>query len=153
MPVPVITALGFQIETEANPDRVASDTEAHLSILSETQLALSDADKKALRALGRAVSESHTPLIYVPAPVYTGLHQSPEYQVRSRAIAALIELLRSDYPTLEALASEAPHFPPRQMQNADHVTLPAAHAYTEWIAERLLERQKRLPKNEVPPGK
>lgn len=128
-----VQADGFMPEVESDPTRVEQDTADHLEELSASTPALSDVNAAGLQALAQLSLAHKLPLFVVLAPAHDQLAQSPRLQERLVQLAPLIEaqLAVSPYATY-ALQQPMP-FPADAMQNADHVLVDAARAYTRAV--------------------
>jgi hypothetical protein len=129
-----LTEDGFMSMTEADPQGVENDAEAHLARLRAEPFAMSAANAEALEALGALAAEHGVDVYLVSAPVYEGLAASDEFRMRVERLHARLSEWAAGHERLHYFP-EIVRFPSTLMQSTDHVTRDGARVYTRRVAE------------------
>jgi hypothetical protein len=126
----VANTQGFLAAQDASPDHVRRDARSHVGWLNRTtQRKISADNARSLRQIAGLAERYDFDVYLATAPTYVGLAADPMFQ---RYYADLVTELAAFAPATGRvhLLLDLATFPAESMQNADHLILEAAQAYT-----------------------
>jgi hypothetical protein len=142
VPDVALDSAGFMRVDEANPERVSDDAGQHLADVRDGVPPPSEQNEVALDRLGDLAERYDFPVFIVPAPIYDSLLRDPDMvevlgEVRQDVASTVAEHENVRYVDVRA------GFRSSEMENADHVTYPAALRYTAQVLSAIerLDRQ------------
>ena len=130
---------GFLIDEQARPEIAKQDGQDHMEFVRENDPFISSINQTALNELKEIAEVYQLPIYLVNSPLYEGLFADEVFQAYLGQLRAQIDAVVGQSETIH-LIPEVKTFPASQLQTADHVTLPGAQAYTEWLIQRILSR-------------
>lgn len=130
---------GFLIADQAKPEIAEQDGRDHLDFVRENKASVSLVNQVALRNLADIADRYQLPLYLVNSPLIEGLATEKEFQAYLAQLQAqLVEVIEpSEYTHL---IPDLKTFPASQLQTADHLILPGAQEYTEWLIQLIASR-------------
>ncbi|HNT22908.1 MAG TPA: hypothetical protein PKM21_00965 [Anaerolineales bacterium] len=127
---------GFVIASEPYPDIVRRDAQDHLDELSDNPFSISPINRQSYGEITDLAERYKIPVYVFNSPMYEGLYTAPAFRAYfDDAQAQVLRLAEEAY--FARIVREVMTFPAEQMQTVDHVTLPAAEAFTRWLAEQI----------------
>ena len=130
---------GFLSATQARPQNAIQDGEDHMQFVSENDPGVSAINQQALERLAELAEVNQMPVYLVNSPLYEGLYADDEFQTYLAKTFAQISAILEGNPYTH-LISEIKTFPASELQTADHLTLPGARVYTEWLVQNVFSR-------------
>lgn len=128
---------GFMPWYEARPHSVARDSRGHLSLVSKRKPRLSHTNALGLEALYQLQAKHGFSLHFVRSPVSERMAASPKWK------AFATEVTEKAEGHIESNATwhhEFFVFPPKEMENADHIITQVADDFTKRVADIVLEK-------------
>lgn len=120
----------------AQPRRVEKDKKRHVEFLENNEFVVSDANRAGFQRIIE-VAEQHGINVYlVNSPVYEGLYKEQCFQSYYERVRRYLREHASQSPNVHHL-DFVQTFPSHQMENVDHVTLPAAEIYTRALVSQI----------------
>jgi hypothetical protein len=134
---------GFMPTPATRAGAVERDTRGHLNLLRGNRARrplparLSPDNLAALGAIG-ALAEQHGFDVYLAAaPMHRGLWEAPRLQAYHATLRAALAEIDAAHERVHIALAEPVRFEANQMQNADHVALPAAIEYSRTLGEAI----------------
>ncbi len=133
----ILSEDGFMLELDAMPENVERDYAGHLLKI-EKELSLSSINLQSLKIISQ-ISDEHKFKVYIAnGPVYEKLNDDANFQGNMKRIEAELKSAVAGNERVIILEKTFP-FPLEQLQNLDHVTADGAVAYTNEVADAILE--------------
>ncbi len=127
---------GFVIASEPHPDIVRRDAQDHLDELAANPFSISSINRQAFGEIADLAEHYKVPVYLFNSPMYEGLYNAPAFRAYFDAAQSKVLLLAEEAYFANPIR-DVMTFPAEQMQTVDHVTLPAAEAFTRWLAEQI----------------
>jgi len=135
----LIDEYGFLSGEQAQPENAIQDGQDHMQFVRENEPVLSSINQQALERLVEIADAYQLPIYLMNSPLYDGLSADDEFQAYLGELTHQIDSVVGESQSVH-LIPEIKTFPAAQMQTADHLTLPGAQVYTEWLIQNVLTR-------------
>jgi hypothetical protein len=130
---------GFLSGEQAQPKIAIQDAQDHMQFVRENDPVLSSINQQALERLVEIADAYQLPIYLVNSPLYEGLSVDDGFQAYLAELHRQIDSVIGESQSVH-LIPEIKTFPATQLQTADHLTLPGAQVYTEWLIQNVLTR-------------
>ncbi len=130
---------GFLSGEQAQPEIAIQDGQDHMQFVRENEPSVSSINQQALERLVEIADAYQLPIYLVNSPLYEGLSADDGFQAYLAELHGQINSIVGESQFVH-LIPEIKTFPATQLQTADHLTLPGAQVYTEWLIQNILTR-------------
>jgi hypothetical protein len=110
-----------------------------MQFVRENEPAVSSINQQALERLVEIAETYQMPIYLVNSPLYEGLYADDGFQSYLAELHRQINAIIGESQYVHMIP-EIKTFPATQLQTADHLTLPGAQVYTEWLIRNVLAR-------------
>jgi hypothetical protein len=131
-----IEADGFLVAREPHPEVVFNGAIDHIQFASQNSFRISTLNDVAMQKLVELADSYRFNVYLVNSPVFEGLYIDPNYQAYLSDVQAKLAEFDSDSQFVFHI-DEVRTFPADLMQNPDHLILPGAEIYTNWLIEQI----------------
>jgi hypothetical protein len=135
----LIDEYGFLSGEQAQPENAIQDGQDHMQFVRENEPVLSSINQQALERLVEIADAYQLPIYLVNSPLFEGLTADDGFQAYLAELTRQIDSVVGESHSVH-LIPEIKTFPAAQLQTADHLTLPGAQVYTEWLIQNVLTR-------------
>jgi len=128
---------GFMSETKADPKEVEADAKRHFNFVRKEKAHLSAVNRQGLEAIGLLAERYGIKVYIAPGPIYQGLYDDTVAHSHIEQLWREVAAVFTRNQNIHWVLKEPMVFPKEEMQNTEHVTLSAAHVYTESLAQAI----------------
>ena len=140
-----LSALGFFGLRQPDPPNVVRDSESQRKFARKFEFKLSRYNRLALDKIAQLSNTHEFDVYIVNAPMYEGLFEDPAVKTYLAEVEEFFIRYNRENTSIHYLFAEPLLFSDTQMQNADHLILEAANAYTQSIWKTIMALQQSNP--------
>lgn len=136
-----VSETGFMAMNQPEPEVVLEDTQDHRGYVRSHSFSISEINRAALDRIQTLADEYEFNVYIANSPIHDKLYADREFRTYFRKMQQTLKQVTAESDRLHVILDRPVTIPLSQLQNTDHVLLPAAQTFTKELADAIQPAQ------------